>query len=127
MAEPQDNVKSELKAVELLRGVLIAFGAYPDLLTQSQNSVVAAKDAFDAANTATKAAVVTASGNASETVKLLEAGKSYLHAHADATVCPLCESDDKIAGLAKSINARLVQLASVQEAQTNLQASADPR
>lgn len=121
LAEPQDNVQAELKAVELLRGVLIAFGAYPDLLTQSQASVVAAKNAFDAADAAMKAAVVTASGNASETVKLLEAGKSYLHAHAEATVCPLCESDDKIAGLAESINARLSQLASVQEAQSNLE------
>ncbi|MCC6864409.1 MAG: AAA family ATPase [Rhodobacteraceae bacterium] len=114
--EPQKNVEAELKAVELLRSILSKFGAYPDLLMEHQKSVVAAKDAFRAADTAMKAAVVTASGNASETVKLLEAGKSYLHAHADAAVCPLCESDDKIAGLAESINARLGQLASVQEA-----------
>lgn len=120
LAEPQDNVEAELKAVGLLRGVFVALGAYPDLLTQSHASIAAAKDAFDAADAAMRAAVVSVSSNASETVKLLEAGKAYLHAHSDAAVCPLCESEDKIAGLAESINARLNQLASVQDAQANL-------
>lgn len=38
---------------------------------------------------------------------LLQAAKSYFHAHPDPSVCPLCESSEKVAGLAAEVNRRI--------------------
>jgi hypothetical protein len=120
VAAPEDNADAELKAVDLLRGVMLALSAYPGLLVERENALNAATVALQNAQTAFDGAVGAASAGAADTVKLLELGKSYLHAHPDTEVCPLCESGEKFGGLAVSIDARLTQLAAVQAAQTDL-------
>lgn len=120
VAAPQDSFEAELKAVELLRSIILALGAYPGLLAERQTALDAATTAMQVAQTAFDSAIELASAGAGETVKLLELGKAYLHTHPDTEVCPLCESSEKIDGLASSIEERLTQLAAVQGAQSNL-------
>jgi hypothetical protein len=53
-----------------------------------------------------------------EALALLEKGRDYLHAHPAVAECPLCGSDEKIRGLADSIERRLKNLASLKAADT---------
>lgn len=120
LAEPQENAAAELNAVGQLRSVMLALAAYPDLLVQRQDALDATVQPLEDAEATMQAAVVSVSAGAANTVKLLELGKSYLHDHPETEVCPLCESDEKMPGLSESIEARLTQLAAVQDAQVNL-------
>ena len=69
-----------------------------------------------AAETALTDAIASATEGAGEALAVLETGRDYLHAHPAAAECPLCGSDEKISGLAASIEERLKNLASLKAA-----------
>ena len=50
---------------------------------------------------------------------MLEAGRDYLHAHPQSTACPLCASEENIAGLAAEIDAQLKALSRLSAANAN--------
>jgi hypothetical protein len=119
-SEPQAESSAELGAVGMLVAVITAFAAYPELYAQYVEGRTAAQTQFDVATAALETALAQAGGDAAETVQLLEAGKAFLHTHPEVGVCPLCESPDKAEGLASAVEARLSQLAAVQDAQTTM-------
>ena len=120
ISSPQGGDGAELTAVDYLRTTYGALGSYPSLLDERQMAVASATIALREAQDAMDASLQGAGTNAAATVQILQVGRDYLHAHADPEICPLCESDEKVAGLAASIDMRLMQLAAVQEASGDL-------
>lgn len=120
LADPEEGVEAELKAVAHLRGVMGALSAYPGLRKQHDADLQDAVGALTDAQQAAAATILGAADDAAEIVQVLQAGRVYLHAHGEPTECPLCTSTEKVTGLADVIEARLGQLAAVQQAQANL-------
>lgn len=120
LSNPEDGAGAELDAVEGLRAVMVALGAYPALAEQHEAAVTAAEAALADAQQVASATISGAAADAAEIVQVLQAGRKYLQTHANPTACPLCTSAEKVSGLADTIEARLGQLAAVQDAQANL-------
>ncbi len=120
LADPEEGAEAELKAVAHLRGVMGALSAYPGLREQNDAALQDAGGALTDAQQAAAATISGAADDAAEIVQVLQAGRVYLHAHAKPAECPLCTSSERVAGLADAIEARLGQLAAVQQAQANL-------
>lgn len=57
-----------------------------------------------------------------ELVGILEAAKPYFEKHPYPAYCPLCESDEKVAGLRERVESRFEQFASLQKARREKQA-----
>jgi hypothetical protein len=113
LAEPVSELGADIAAIGKLRSAFEALKAFPERLESSRAAVAAAKDALAKAETALTDAIASATEGAGEALAVLEKGRDYLHAHPAATECPLCGSDEKISGLAASIEERLKNLASL--------------
>lgn len=116
LAEPTTGLDADIAAIGELRTAFDALKGYPEKLATRQGAVTIAKAALALADQALSAAIATATEGASETLPVLEAGRNYLHAHPQTTECPLCASDENIAGLAAEINARLNALSALRAA-----------
>lgn len=116
LAEPPISLEADIAALGKLRSAFDALKSYPENLTTRQGAVANANAALTLAEQALNAAIATATEGASETLLVLEAGRSYFHAHPLSTECPLCASSENIADLAASIDARLNALAALQTA-----------
>jgi energy-coupling factor transporter ATP-binding protein EcfA2 len=97
LAEPTTGLEADIAAIAKLRAAFDVIKAFPEKL-----------DARRAALTTDALAAVDSA--AAERLGILTAGQAYLETHPDAGQCPLCESDEKIAGLAQTIKSTLAQL-----------------
>ena len=120
LAKPIGTDAEEQAAIDALIVQYQALVAYPEQLQQRLDSASTAQTDLNTAQKAMAAAAGAAAANASEIVTVLNAGQAYLHVHPDSEVCPLCESAERVSGLADTIAERLKQLASVTEAKANL-------
>jgi len=119
LAEPTTGLDADIAAIAKLRTAFDALKGYPEKLVAGRGAVTAAKTALDTADQALSAAIATATEAAGETLPVLEAGRDYLHAHPQSTECPLCASEENIAGLAAEIDARLQALTTLRTANAN--------
>lgn len=116
LAEPVTELGADITAIGQLRTAFDALKTFPERFESCQSAVAVSKDALTGAEKALSDAIASATAGAGEALTVLQAGQGYLHAHPDAAECPLCGSDDKISGLAASIEERLKSLASLQAA-----------
>ena len=119
LAEPTTGLDADIVAIGKLRTAFDALKGYPEKQVAREGAVATAKDLLTAADQALSAAIATATEGAGETLSVLEAGRAYLHAHPQSTECPLCTSDENIAGLAAEIDARLNALSALRTANSN--------
>ena len=116
LAEPVTELGADIAAIGKLRAAFEALKAFPERLEFGRVSVATAKDALGTAEKALADAIASATEGAGEALAVLEKGRDYLHAHPAVAECPLCGSDEKISGLADSIEERLKKLASLKAA-----------
>lgn len=110
LAQPTTGLDADISAIAKLRSAYEALRTYPANLTTKQDAVVSAKAKADDADQAQLAAISAAGDGAGDTLALLSAGDTYLAAHPDTGVCPLCESEENVEGLHAAIKSRLEQL-----------------
>jgi hypothetical protein len=103
LAEPVTELGAGITAIGKLRAAFEALKAFPERLESGRVAVAAAKDALATAEKALTDAIASATEGAGEALAVLEKGRDYLHAHPAVAECPLCGSDEKISGLADSI------------------------
>lgn len=118
LAQPTTGLDADIAAISKLRSAYEALRPYPANLTAKQEAVVSAKAKADNADQAQLAAISATSAGAGDTLALLSAGDSYLAAHPDTGVCPLCESKENAEGLHAAIKSRLEQLEALRLATT---------
>jgi recombinational DNA repair ATPase RecF len=116
LAEPVTELGADITAIGKLRVAFEALKAFPERLESGRVAVAAAKDTLATAEKALTDAIASATEGAGEALAVLEKGRDYLHAHPAVAECPLCGSDEKIIGLADSIEERLKNLASLKAA-----------
>jgi DNA repair exonuclease SbcCD ATPase subunit len=116
LAEPVTELGADITAIGKLRAAFEALKAYPERLESGSVAVATAKNALATAEKALTDAIASATEGAGEALAVLETGRDYLHAHPAVAECPLCGSDEKISGLADSIEERLKTLASLRAA-----------
>jgi recombinational DNA repair ATPase RecF len=118
LAEPTTGLDADIAAISKLRTAFDALKSYPEKLGTHHSAVAAAKAALAEAEQALSAAIATATEGASETLPVLEAGRNYLHAHPQSKECPLCASQENIAGLAAKIDTQLKAFSALTAANT---------
>ncbi|HEV7659313.1 MAG TPA: AAA family ATPase [Allosphingosinicella sp.] len=116
LAEPTTGLEADIAAIGKLRTAFDAIKAYPEKLQTKRDALTTAQTAADAADQAQLDAMATVDAEAAERESILTAGKTYLDAHADTETCPLCESSDKIGGLAQAVEKTLGQLGALTSA-----------
>jgi energy-coupling factor transporter ATP-binding protein EcfA2 len=108
---------AEVAALAILQAAYSRLGDYPARLKSAKAAVETAKDAATAAQLKAQECVQTIAADAGEVMGVLESARAYLHKHPAPTVCPLCESAEKVQGLDQRITARLASFSSLQTAQ----------
>jgi uncharacterized protein (UPF0212 family) len=116
LVEPTTGLDDDIAAIGKLRAAFDALKGYPEKLVNRQDAVATAQAAVVLADRALSDAIAIATEGAGETLPVLEAGRDYLHTHPQSTECPLCTSDENIAGLAAQVDARLKALSALRTA-----------
>jgi chromosome segregation ATPase len=98
-------------------------------LSEGAARIEAAERDADAVRTALRAAEATlaerleqAPSDAADVVQLLEAAQAHLSKHEAPSACPLCESAERVVGLAERVSDRLEAFAELKNAQAAAQA-----
>lgn len=124
----QPSADAEVAALATLQAAYARLGEYPTRLKSAEATASATVDAATAAQQKVQEALQTIAADAGEVMSVLESASAYLRKHPAPTVCPLCESAEKVQGLDKRITERLGSFAALQSAQvqaksasTNLQ------
>lgn len=117
-AEPTAALETDIAAIAKLRSAFDVLKAFPEKLETRRVALTGAQTAADAAVQAQLEALATVDSAAAERVGILTAGQAYLEAHPDAEQCPLCESEEKMAGLAANVKSTLAQLGALTAANT---------
>ncbi|MDO8541192.1 MAG: AAA family ATPase [Opitutaceae bacterium] len=108
---------AEVTALAALQAAYSRLGDYPANLKAAKEALNTAKTAVDAARLEAQACVQTIAADAGEVMDVLESARAYLHKHPVPVVCPLCESSEKVDGLARRITERLDSFSTLQTAQ----------
>lgn len=119
LAEPVTDLDADITAIGKLRAAFDALKTYPENVANRVGMVSRAKTALATADADLSAAIAAATEGAGATLPLLEAGRNYLHAHPQSKECPLCASEENIAGLAAEIDAKLNTLSALRAANAN--------
>jgi hypothetical protein len=121
LAEPTAGLEADIAAIGKLRVAFDALKGFPERLASKQAAVATAQTNADAADQAQIDALATVDGAAAERVGILTAGQAYLEVHPDAESCPLCKSEENIAGLAEAVKSTLAQLGALTAANSKRQ------
>jgi tetratricopeptide (TPR) repeat protein len=115
-----NSADAEIAALTLLQNAYSRLGDYPAALKLAKESLRLANDAAAAAQQRAQQCVQTIAADAGEVMGVLESARAYLQKHPAPTVCPLCESAEKVRGLDQRIALRLASFAALQTAQTHI-------
>lgn len=118
LAQPAGLFDPDIAAITKLRTAFEALRAFPDRLQAHQSAQTSATTALADADAALAAAAAAVTDGTADLLPVLEAGRSYLHAHADAEECPLCGSAEKVEGLAQTLDTRLGNFEALRNATT---------
>jgi energy-coupling factor transporter ATP-binding protein EcfA2 len=108
---------AEVAALATLQAAYSRLGDYPARLKSAKAAVQTAKAAAVEAQQKAQECVQTIAADAGEIMGVLESARAYLYKHPAPTVCPLCESAEKVQGLNQRITERLASFSSLQTAQ----------
>lgn len=111
LAQSGTQSEVDIAAIEKLRRKFDLLVLLPDKLTACAARIEDANAALTIAQDSFEAAAATASVDASGLLEVLEAGEKYLHDHSTPSECPLCQSSEKVSGLADAVKARLQSFA----------------
>jgi hypothetical protein len=120
---PTNTFDSEIAALGALH---LAYGRltdYPERLKNAEAILTKARGASLSAKERIEECLQSISKDAGEVVGVLEAAHAYLVKYPSPTVCPLCESPERTAGLADRISKRLNAFSSLQTAQAQLKSA----
>lgn len=107
LTQPAGSLDADIAAISTLRTAFDALKPFPQRLQAHQKAQTDANNALTHADAALAAAAAVVTEGTADLLPVLEAGRSYLHAHADAEECPLCGSAEKVEGLAQTLDMRL--------------------
>jgi len=112
-----DAFDSEIAAINSLSNSFSRLTDLPEKIKTSEKLLKDANDALGLAQTALDDCLKQVSADAAEIVGILESAKSYLDKQATPpAVCPLCESAEKVQGLANRVSERIRVFATLREA-----------
>ncbi len=124
-AESKRDAGSSAAELTALDGLQTSFSRlldYPEQLKAAETAVSNAKETAAAAKKKTDECAQSIAGDAGETMGLLDTASSYFHKHPNPAACPLCESAEKVVGLADRVKQRLEQFSALQAALQKQQA-----
>jgi hypothetical protein len=115
---PTNIFDSEIVALGELHLAYSRLADYPEQLKNAEVSLSTTRGSSQLAKKNVEEFLQSISQDAGEVVGVLEAARTYLVKYPSPTVCPLCESPEKTAGLADRISKRLDEFSSLQTAQS---------
>lgn len=114
------SADAEVAALTTLEAAYSRLGDYPSRWIAVNLAVAEAKLAEAAARQAAVEIVKSIAADAAEVMNLLASAHEYLEKHPVPTACPLCESSEKVEGLARRTSERLSTFEALQAAQATL-------
>ncbi len=99
----------ELKEIGELKKGYSELSQQLDRINLSASAVEEARQEHEKAQVALNEVLTSVSENASDLLKLLQAAQHLFRSHPVPTVCPLCESSEKVLGLAKRTTEKITQ------------------
>jgi len=118
-ASAEIDHSAQIRALGQLITALGHFDPLPARVTDATNKIIKARDDLSEAEKSLTAVAEQAGDAATELVQVLEVGRSYLTAHGDIEVCPLCQSGEHAVGLAEAVAERLDRLQALRLAVAN--------
>lgn len=118
-AEAKRDPNSSAAELAALSAMEAAFNRLTDYPSQLQAAEQTARTASESVASATKNAeecAKTIAADAGETMAILDTASGYFHKHPHPGICPLCESSEKVEGLAERIKQRLEVFSALQTA-----------
>ncbi|MDR3569324.1 MAG: AAA family ATPase [Syntrophobacteraceae bacterium] len=115
-ARDAKTLETEISNLVALQDAYKRMTAHPDQLISAEESLKDAQNFDAAAINSVEECAKDVAKDARETVGLLEAAQDYLAKNPSPFVCPLCESREKAADLARRVEERLSKFSSLQAA-----------
>jgi hypothetical protein len=109
-AAAESDHSIQIRALGELIKVFGHFEPLPERIVDATNKILVARNHLSDVERLFTAAAEQAGDAAAELVQLLEAGQTFLTAHSDVEVCPLCQSGEHAVGLADAVAERLDRL-----------------
>ena len=107
----------EIAALVRLQYCYSRLGDYPGILMAAQDDIRAAEGVAKETRLKAKECVQSIAADAEEVIGVLQSASTYLHKHPTLSVCPLCESSEKVQGLHQRITERLDSFSALRSAQ----------
>jgi hypothetical protein len=107
---------AELAALDVIQTAFSRLSDYPAQLKTADGAFAAAIETAAAAKKKADECAQTIAVDAGETISILNVASDYLHKHPNPAACPLCESAERVDGLAQRIDQRLEQFSTLQAA-----------
>jgi ABC-type molybdenum transport system ATPase subunit/photorepair protein PhrA len=115
LAEPATKLGADISALADLRAAFAALRSEHDKLTARCAAVAAAQTVAEAADQDRLSALSEAGDGAADLLAVLSAGGAYIKAHPGTSACPLCDSAENISGLSAAVEAKLLQLRTLED------------
>ncbi len=116
LGEPQHHLDANIGAIGKLRLAFQDMESYPTQYQEILSKLNSAKANLDAKIKAANTAAAQAGGGASELLGMFQASAKFLHDHPSTETCPLCDSKEKISGLANRVQEKLQSFAALEAA-----------
>ncbi len=113
VTEAATTSEAQLKALQRLHTAHQTLTTYPQRLLVAQDHLAKSQQELVGAEGEHRAAVRVAEDRADELVRLLEAAQPLLGTTPPPVACPLCESQERAAGLFEAVRERLDRLSSI--------------
>jgi hypothetical protein len=111
------SLQSEITAIQYLAAAYDALHRASNRIPEAQHRLAAADAAAVAARTAANESAQRLAHDASETLAILSAARTYLSKHGNPSACPLCESAEHITDLDRRVDERIRSFDSVRNAE----------
>lgn len=112
----ESALQLESAALSALQGAYAALNAIPEQLRSAEANLQLANEALNRAGEELGQLVTNVADDAADVVSILETASAYLHRHPEPGICPLCESPDKVEGLAERVKERVQEFTALQQA-----------
>lgn len=106
----------EVSALISLQSAYSRLMDFPDQIKKAQDILNTRKEENIIAQNKVQDSLQKIALDAGEVINVLEAGRAFLHKHPSPTLCPLCESNEKVKDLGQRINSRLDIFSALQSA-----------
>lgn len=115
-------LEAEAQALANLSRTYETLAGYPAKFTAAEQKTQESKSALQTAQASLDQSISQVTQDASSLVGILEAAQKHFAGHPTPSVCPLCESAEKVEGLAARVNTKLDALTALRTAQATKRA-----